>query len=554
MDTLTRNISSKKQYNLVLNDDFDTRIPMHPEEAFEHGITFHAKFIGSMDIPKPINRDEIVALMRQIRYEYKTKNIKKKKVSIEVSVEGICITLRKKTKSQAMRIVRTVGQAFEVCHRINPSEKDYQKDDNDFENESNKDNDLDQLNDTVDEDDGNVEDCSLPKRDIFENQGRLDRSIINESASSMDGSKRDEIPISDVQRPLRLDIIPPLPVSSMNHRLSSPMNDSEVYPSPMSDTLKSDRLTGLSTLSLQHEMQMLRQQLDQQTHQTQVALAQVHMLRDQLTTESTARLEAQTRTHQLLVHNKELLDHIASLVTLLHDQERIRNDLQHPSLPPHSLMCDLPTPSSYLSDLPPQSPRHRSPYHLPINFDFNFNQPAQNTDQQFQTQLLQRLHSLTGSIANTPTNQFQQRMAFQSFFTQSPHQYSSVSPNINKVSQASSFAGSPVTNRSTSGESTVNDGIIKPLSDDRQITVVVDKNVEDSVSVTKTTILDPPPKGKQNSLLRVSKSGNSRSTGKKTLSDVENCPITRTTSEKVSNKSNLMHEVQRTAWARHTTK
>lgn len=25
------------------NDEYDTRIPMHPEEAFEHGITFHAK-------------------------------------------------------------------------------------------------------------------------------------------------------------------------------------------------------------------------------------------------------------------------------------------------------------------------------------------------------------------------------------------------------------------------------------------------------------------------------------------------------------------------------
>jgi len=43
MDTLTRNMPSKKQYNLVPNDDYDTRIPMHPEEAFEHGITFHAK-------------------------------------------------------------------------------------------------------------------------------------------------------------------------------------------------------------------------------------------------------------------------------------------------------------------------------------------------------------------------------------------------------------------------------------------------------------------------------------------------------------------------------
>jgi carboxyl-terminal PDZ ligand of neuronal nitric oxide synthase protein len=37
---------SKKQYNLVQNDDYDTRIPLHSEEAFQHGITFQAK-VGS---------------------------------------------------------------------------------------------------------------------------------------------------------------------------------------------------------------------------------------------------------------------------------------------------------------------------------------------------------------------------------------------------------------------------------------------------------------------------------------------------------------------------
>lgn len=34
---------STKQYNLVPNDEYDTRIPLHPDVAFEYGITFQAK-------------------------------------------------------------------------------------------------------------------------------------------------------------------------------------------------------------------------------------------------------------------------------------------------------------------------------------------------------------------------------------------------------------------------------------------------------------------------------------------------------------------------------
>lgn len=49
-------------------------------------------------------------------------------------------------------------------------------------------------------------------------------------------------------------------------------------------------------LSTHHQMQLLRQQLEQQQHQTQVAIAQVHLLKDQLSAETAARIEAQVKT------------------------------------------------------------------------------------------------------------------------------------------------------------------------------------------------------------------------------------------------------------------
>nr|XP_009679365.1 PREDICTED: carboxyl-terminal PDZ ligand of neuronal nitric oxide synthase protein-like [Struthio camelus australis] len=64
----------------------------------EQATNLQKAYIGSLDVPRPNSRVEIVAAMRRIRYEFKAKNIKKKKVSIIVSVDGVKVILRKKQK------------------------------------------------------------------------------------------------------------------------------------------------------------------------------------------------------------------------------------------------------------------------------------------------------------------------------------------------------------------------------------------------------------------------------------------------------------------------
>ncbi|XP_036879618.2 carboxyl-terminal PDZ ligand of neuronal nitric oxide synthase protein isoform X3 [Manis javanica] len=357
---------SKTKYNLV-DDGHDLRIPLHNEDAFQHGICFEAKYVGSLDVPRPNSRVEIVAAMRRIRYEFKAKNIKKKKVSIMVSVDGVKVILKKKKKllllqkkewtwdeskmlvmqdpiyrifyvshdsqdlkifsyiardgasnvfrcnvfkskkkSQAMRIVRTVGQAFEVCHKLSLQHTQQNADgqeDGDSERGSSSSGDpgrqlagADRASTaTAEETDIDAVEAPPPGSDLLE----FSRGVTDLDAVGKEGGSR-----TDAKAPPH----PQEPVLAASPRMLLPAACSKP--------------TGAGTpLSTHHQMQLLQQLLQQQTQQTQVAVAQVHLLKDQLAAEAAARLEAQARVHQLLLQNKDMLQHISLLVRQVQELE-----------------------------------------------------------------------------------------------------------------------------------------------------------------------------------------------------------------------------------------
>ncbi|XP_004403511.1 PREDICTED: carboxyl-terminal PDZ ligand of neuronal nitric oxide synthase protein isoform X1 [Odobenus rosmarus divergens] len=356
---------SKTKYNLV-DDGHDLRIPLHNEDAFQHGICFEAKYVGSLDVPRPNSRVEIVAAMRRIRYEFKAKNIKKKKVSIMVSVDGVKVILKKKKKkkewtwdeskmlvmqdpiyrifyvshdsqdlkifsyiardgasnifrcnvfkskkkSQAMRIVRTVGQAFEVCHKLSlqhtQQNADGQEDGESEKNSSCSGDPGRQLpgaerasTATAEETDIDAVEVPLAGNDVLE----FSRGVTDLDAVRKEGGSQPDPKVSPHPQE-------PMLAASPSPRMLLPSCSS-----------KPPGWGPGTPLSSQHQMQLLQQLLQQQQTQTQVAVAQVHLLKDQLAAEAAARLEAQARVHQLLLQNKDMLQHISLLVKQVQELE-----------------------------------------------------------------------------------------------------------------------------------------------------------------------------------------------------------------------------------------
>ncbi|XP_074871703.1 carboxyl-terminal PDZ ligand of neuronal nitric oxide synthase protein-like isoform X2 [Carettochelys insculpta] len=315
-------------------------------------------YIGSLDVPRPNSRVEIVAAMRRIRYEFKAKNIKKKKVSVVVSVDGVKVILRKKQKrkewtwdeskmlvmhdpvyrifyvshdsqdlkifsyiardgannsfrcnvfkskkkSQAMRVVRTVGQAFEVCHKLSLQHA-LQNADGQADGASDK----------------SVEEQPL---EVPQQVGAT-RVDADEAEVDSDGMGLSEMGTGELPSPSGEQGMPKSGQVFTDTSCQDTENSS-IFPSVSQQLLSPTSPSSSASatpLASQHCLQLLQHQLLQQQQQTQVAVAQVQLLKDQLAAETAARIEAQARVCQLLLTNRDLLQHVSLLVKQLKELE-----------------------------------------------------------------------------------------------------------------------------------------------------------------------------------------------------------------------------------------
>ncbi|XP_068096051.1 carboxyl-terminal PDZ ligand of neuronal nitric oxide synthase protein isoform X2 [Hyperolius riggenbachi] len=203
-----------------------------------------------------------------------------------------CNVFKSKKKNHAMRVVRTVGQAFEVCHKLSLQHTDQAGDGReDVDSEKSTDDSGVPVTQVVASVDHNADETDIDALDSPLPGGQAPK--FNRGVTDLDAVNRE----TDEKKEQILSASPKMLLPSGSQ------------PTPG------------TPLSVHHQIQFLQQQLQQQQQQTQVAVAQVHLLKDQLAAEAAARLESQARVHQLLLQNKDLLQHISLLVKQVQELE-----------------------------------------------------------------------------------------------------------------------------------------------------------------------------------------------------------------------------------------
>lgn len=386
----------------------DTRVPLHNEEAFQHGIKLKAKFIGSLEIAKPTGKMDIITAMRKIRYEYKSKGIKKVRAQLEISTSGVKVSKRKRMRrrtyteaellimqhpiyrifyvshdsqdlkifsyitrevadntfrcnvfkayknSMALHIVRSLGQAFEVCHKLNPrpakkkSEEEVEPAKNEEEGGSKTGGEEGTQKAAVSTEAEQSEGHGLDSKDEDKAETTGTAAIPMQMGTQEFGTTSDlnknllefdpfsPLFPSDTSNGNAMPYMPgppaviqsvPAPVYASRPRPRPGTQQTVIQENPFTEASKEGRQSPTISLGEPLGLEDVKTVNPFSSEETdgiappamwemekQQLCAQLAILGQQLQTETTARMEAQAQASHLLAQNKELLAHLQKLI------------------------------------------------------------------------------------------------------------------------------------------------------------------------------------------------------------------------------------------------
>ena len=465
LQRLSKRFSRNRDYDKV-DDTNDTRVPLHNEEAFQHGLKFKAKYIGNLEIARPTSKVDIITAMRRIRYEYKVKGVKKQRCVIDISTQGVKVTKRRRRsrkqlpeedllmmqhaiyrifyvshdsqdlkifsyitrespdnsfrcnvfkaykKRNALHIVRSLGQAFDVCHKLNPRPKKKKRSEmseSDLKENGGDETELNGIKEPKPEEE-NDETAKVSDGDTKNTAKVSDGDTKNTAKDVINSSDDPFSPIDSTHlngSPALINFDPLAPFPQLPKDLFNTDNNPQSVPplqrsytararprpgynsvreNPLAgstDSLSKLRFNSASpTISLGDEIdgRKLEAKESRWEQERQQMSTQMTLLQEQLQSETASRIESQARVEHLLMQNKELLNHLQKLMVQLQQLQslqliqQITTPSDHtqsentgktskvPSLPtiPDTTQTPPPTETTEISEMTNQMPDEMS--------------------------------------------------------------------------------------------------------------------------------------------------------------------------------------------------